>query len=230
MRSDSIKVLDHGYVGLLDHMGDDLSIARAARVVPDAEWRGNDQSDSDEIFIRYLWANGYTAPFETVEFQFEVKVPVFVFQEWCVSRLWVFNQEWARFRHTPDHFYTPDLPVVEDQSPGVARPASSRCIACDAQELIDLLSSHYMSAHALHLRLLGEGWPQALAYSVLPTATYVTIFAKIDLHNLLRFLAIRYDRLASYEMRIYAEAMYDLIGRVVPVALKAWELISVRVP
>jgi thymidylate synthase (FAD) len=103
-----IDVLDHGFVRLVDHMGDDLSIVRAARVSYDAAWRAGEDQGSDERLIRYLWKNHHTTPFEAVTFTFEVKAPIFVLRQWHRHRTWSYNELSARYSELPEEYYVPD--------------------------------------------------------------------------------------------------------------------------
>src|SRR6478736_155840 len=108
MITDTINVLDHGFVRMIDHMGGDLSVVRAARVSYDAAWRAGEDDGSDAKLIRYLWKNKHTSPFEAVTFTFEVKAPIFVFRQWHRHRTWSFNELSARYRELPEEFYVPD--------------------------------------------------------------------------------------------------------------------------
>ena len=111
-----IKVLDHGLVRLVDHMGDDLSIVRAARVSYDADWRTGDDAGKDEKLIRYLMRNRHTSPFEAVVFTFEVKAPLFVLRQWQRHRTWSYTEVSARYSELPDEFYVPDVAGITTQS------------------------------------------------------------------------------------------------------------------
>jgi thymidylate synthase (FAD) len=224
--SDRIDVLDHGFVRLVDHMGSDLSISRAARVSYDAAWRAGEDEGSDERLIRYLWKHKHTTPFEAVEFQFEVHAPIFVFRQWHRHRTWSFNELSARYRPLPEVFYVPDPAVIGVQS------ANSK----QARHLDDGSDPHGIRANMAaemsragkaafetYRYLLAQGAPRELARSVLPVSTYSHMFAKTNLRNLLHFLSLRCDAHAQYEIRVYADAMRELIRPIVPVAVAAWE-------
>jgi thymidylate synthase (FAD) len=224
---EKIDVLDHGFVRLIDHMGDDLSVVRAARVSYDAAWRAGENEGSDHRLIHYLWKNRHTTPFEAVEFQFEVKAPIFVLRQWHRHRTWVFNELSARYRELPEEFYVPKPEQIGEQS-------SSSKQARDIQHLtLDELESrgeecavvrHLMERAFLTYRdLLDAGWPRELARSLLTVATYSHMFAKVDLHNLFHFLTLRLHSHAQYEIRVYGEAILELIRPIVPVAVAAWE-------
>lgn len=100
-----VPVLDHGFVRLVDWMGDDCSVVRAARVSYDAAWRAGEDEKGDERLIRYLWKHKHTTPFEAVTFTFEVKAPIFVFRQWHRHRTWSYNELSARYRELPEEYY-----------------------------------------------------------------------------------------------------------------------------
>lgn len=223
---DKIDVLDHGFVRLVDSMGSDLSISRAARVSYDAAWRAGEDEGSDARLIRYLWKNKHTSPFESVEFQFEVRAPIFVFRQWHRHRTWSFNELSARYRELPEEYYVPAAELIGKQSSD-NKQAREIYASDDEFEAADLASieidrSCQESFRAYRL-LLARGIPRELARSVLPVATYSHMFAKVDLRNLLHFLDLRIHPHAQFEIRVYAEAMLELVRPIVPVAIKAWE-------
>lgn len=220
---DKIDVLDHGYVRLVDHMGSDLSVVRAARVSYDAAWRTGENEGSDQRLINYLWKNRHTTPFEAVEFQFEVMAPIFVFRQWHRHRTWSFNELSARYRELPEMFYTPSAENIGQQS---AVNKQARDIGVNTEDRsgdIDCYRSVCQSAFAEYRMLIERGWPRELARAVLPVATYSHMFAKVDLRNLLHFLDLRTHSHAQHEIRVYAEAMKTLARQVVPVCIAAWE-------
>jgi thymidylate synthase (FAD) len=224
---DKVNLLDHGFVRLVDSMGSDLSVVRAARVSYDAEWRAGEDEGSDHRLIKYLWKNRHTSPFEAVEFQFEVKAPIFIFRQWHRHRTWAFNELSARYRELPEEFYLPDPALIGAQSASSkqARDISEKygdALAARKQE-VTLLRLQCEAAFETYRTLLGRGWPRELARSVLPVNTYSHMFAKVDLRNLLGFLDLRVDPHAQYEIRIYAEAMRDIARSIVPVCIAAWE-------
>ena len=221
----AVPVLDHGFVRLVDHMGSDLSIVRAARVSYDAAWRAGEDHGSDDRLIRHLWKHHHTTPFEAVEFQFEVKAPIFVIRQWHRHRTWSFNELSARYRELPEEFYVPDPAVVGEQSTNnkQGRQAGEAGIVDQRAEEVVAFRAACAASFAAYRTMLDAGWPRELARSVLPFSTYSHMFAKIDLLNLLRFLTLRCDAHAQYEIRVYADAMRELIRPIVPVALSAWE-------
>ena len=112
----TINLLNFGYVGLVDHMGNDLSVVRSARVSYSAEWRAGEDEGRDEKLINYLMKNKHTSPFESVTFTFEVKAPIFVFRQWHRHRTWSFNEISARYSELPEEFYVPDANQITTQS------------------------------------------------------------------------------------------------------------------
>lgn len=217
------QVLDHGYVRLIDHMGSDLSVVRAARVSYDAAWRAGEDSGSDERLINYLWSHRHTTPFEAVTFTFEVHAPIFVFRQWHRHRTWSFNELSARYRELPEQFYVPEANVLLAQSKnnkqGRDGELDPNVVASARAEMYSAASIAFNS----YRELLANGVARELARSVLPVSTYSTMFATVNLLNLLKFLTLRADAHAQYEIRVYAEAMLDLIRSVVPVSVAAWE-------
>lgn len=218
-----VDVLDHGFVRLVDNMGSDLSVVRAARVSYDAAWRAGEDEGSDERLIRYLWRNRHTTPFEAVEFQFEVKAPIFVFRQWHRHRTWSFNELSARYREMPEEFYVPHPSVIGAQS---KTNKQGRVDAPRDMLVPSMIDATCRAAFEAYRALLDQNVPRELARSVLPVATYSHMFAKTNLLNLFKFLTLRCDSHAQYEIRVYADAMRDLIRDVVPVCVAAWESTS----
>lgn len=222
-----IDVLDHGFVRLIDSMGSDISVSRAARVSYDAAWRAGEDQGSDARLIRYLWKNHHTTPFEAVTFTFEVKAPIFVFRQWHRHRTWSFNELSARYRELPEEFYLPDPAMIGVQSAS-SKQARDVTGVSEEQRLdrlvqIGLARNAMSESFKAYNALLAAGWPRELARSVLPVATYSHMFASVNLLNLLKFLTLRCDSHAQYEIRVYAEAMRELIRPIVPVCVSAWE-------
>ena len=217
-----VDVLDHGFVRLVDAMGSDLSVVRAARVSYDAAWRAGTDEGSDARLIRYLWKNKHTSPFEAVEFQFEVKAPIFVFRQWHRHRTWSFNELSGRYRELAEEFYVPSPEMVGRQSDKNKQQRIIDGQTYTPQEQIDAVRASCSSAFLLYKNLIELGWPRELARSVLPVSTYSHMFAKVDLRNLLHFLELRDHDHAQYEIRVYAQAMKELIKPIVPECLRAF--------
>lgn len=224
--NNKIDLLDHGFVRLIDSMGSDISISRAARVSYNAAWRAGEDEKSDTRLIRYLWKNKHTTPFEAVQFTFEIKAPIFVFRQWHRHRTWSYNELSARYRELPEEFYLPDPANVGFQS---TENKQGRTINDDViltakrQSEIERMKLTNKAAFEEYRSLLESGWPKELARSVLPFSTYSHMFASVNLLNLLKFFTLRSDSHAQYEIRVYSDAMRELIRPIVPVCLSAWE-------
>lgn len=224
MKNDVINVLDHGLVRLVDSMGSDLSVVRAARVSYDAAWRAGNDAGSDERLIKRLWKDRHTSPFEAVEFQFEVKAPIFVFRQWHRHRTWAFNELSARYRELPEEFYIPEPKSIGVQSSSNKQGRTADDEMIGSREIESrMLREQCEKAFDLYRHLLGNGWPRELARSVLPVSTYSHMFAKVDLRNLLGFLDLRCDPHAQYEIRVYADALLALAETVAPICIAAWK-------
>lgn len=229
-----INLLDNGFVRLVDHMGSDLSIVRNARVSYDAEWRAGEDTGSDTRLINYLYGNGHNTPFESVTFTFDVKAPIFVFRQWHRHRTQSFNELSARYRELPEEFYVPEPHLVGKQNKDNKQmrdpmtreeyaelPESDRC---RIESWLVAMNNENRQSFSLYKQMTADGVPRELARSVLPVATYSHMFATVNLHNLFRFLSERLHPHAQYEIRVYAEAMLELIEPIVPVAVEAFKV------
>lgn len=222
--SEEIKVLDHGFVRLVDHMGSDLSVVRAARVSYDAAWRAGQHEGSDTKLIKYLWKNKHSTPFEAVEFQFEVKAPIFVLRQWHRHRTWTYNEVSARYTTLPDEFYEPVAEIIGTQSQHNKQARDTSNDSLVRLRKNELLSYRCRCEEAIktYRSLLERGWPRELARCVLPLSTYSHMFAKVNLCNLFHFLTLRTHEHAQWETQEYASALLELIEPIVPVCVSAW--------
>lgn len=216
----AIKVLNHGLVRLVDHMGSDLSVVRSARVSYDAEWRAGEDEGKDAKLIDYLVKNHHTSPLEAVSFTFEVKAPIFVLRQWHRHRTWSFNEVSARYSELPEEFYVPKLEHITTQSTS-NKQMRTTVQHPQAAAWADSIRHSCQSAFFLYREMLQYGVPRELARGVLPVNTYSHMFATVDLHNLAHFLKLRLHEHAQYEIRVYAEAMLELITPIVPVCVAA---------
>ena len=217
-----VKVLDHGFVKLVDSMGNDLSIVRAARVSYDAAWRTGENEGSDTKLIHYLWRNHHTTPFEAVTFTFEIHAPIFVFRQWHRHRTWSYNELSARYRPLPEVYYIPEATKIGQQAK--TNKQGREDSELERTDDIKRLDAHCKRAFYEYGRFLEVGWPRELARMVLPLNTYTHMFATVDLLNLMKFLTLRCNSHAQYEIRVYAEAMLNLVRPIIPVAINAWEI------
>lgn len=223
-----INVLDHGHVRLVDWMGSDLSIVRSARVSYAADWRAGENEGSDAKLIKFLWKNKHTSPFESVEFQFEIKCPIFIARQWHRHRTFSYNEVSARYTELSEEYYVPSVPQIGKQSstnkqareivPGDELPLNEIERKVRIKNIIE---NQCATQFFWYRQLLELECPRELARSVLPVATYTRFFAKGNLRNWLHFLELRLDSHAQYEIRVYAEAIRELIKPIIPVT---WEI------
>lgn len=227
MKGRKIDCLNHGFLRLVDWMGNDLSIARNARVSYDAAWRAGENEGSDARLIDYLYKNGHNTPFESVTVTFEVKAPIFVFRQWHRHRTQSYNELSARYRPLPSEFFLPQptdigeqskdnkqMRNIGDMSEETMRQRQAEITA--VEELLEAVFDQYET-------LLAAGWPRELARSILPVGTYSHMFATANLHNWFRFLAERLHPHAQQEIRVYAEAILTILEDIAPVAVAAFK-------
>lgn len=233
-----IKVLDKGFVRLVDHMGDDNTIARSARV---SYAKGTKSVQDDKNLIRYLWRNKHTSPFEMVTFTFHVKLPIFVSNQWVRHRTWSFNQISGRYSEMPDEFYVPQEEHCTFQNPNNKQGGTNDQITtlniknpndwwdcftpeemADSWSWGEIFENEQKTIRNQYEKLLGTGMRRELARINLPLSQYTEMYASVDLHNLLHFLRLRLDHHAQYEIRVYAEALLELIKPIVPVTVESF--------
>lgn len=227
------KVLDHGFVRLVDSMGSDLSVVRNARVSYDADWRAGEDKNSDTRLINYLYKNNHNTPFESVTFTFDIKAPIFVLRQWHRHRTQSYNEVSARYKELPEEFYVPEPHLLGKQNNDNKQmrdtltveefaqlPRMQQQIAINCVRSIELQNKDAFKAYKT---LIARGVPRELARSILPMGTYSHMFATMNLHNLFKFLNERLHPHAQYEIRVYAEAMLELIKPIVPVCVDAFE-------
>ena len=216
-----IDVLNGGFVRLVDHMGSDLSIVRSARVSYDADWREGDEK-KDAKLIAYLMKNKHTSPFESVSFSFEVKAPIFVFRQWHRHRTWAYNEISARYTELDEGYYVPEEDQITTQSTSNKQMRTKEQHP-NAAWYRGIIQAQCEESFHKYRVLIREGVPRELARSVLPVAAYSRMFATVNLHNLFHFLRLRLHEHSQYEIRVYAEAMLQLIEPIVPVAVKEFK-------
>jgi thymidylate synthase (FAD) len=223
--SEKVDLLDWGHVRLVDYMGGDLSVVRAARVSYDAAWRAGKDTGSDERLIHRLMRDKHSTPFESVEFQFEVKAPIFVFRQWHRHRTWTYNELSGRYRPLPEEFYLPEAEIIGEQSTEnkQGRQPGDPSLVEQRREELKMLEDHCERAFELYRHLLAQGWPRELARIGLPLGTYSHMFGKVNMGNLFKFLKERCDSHAQYEIRVYANAMLELAKQVAPISVAAWQ-------
>jgi thymidylate synthase (FAD) len=221
------KVLDHGFVALVDCMPRmapegktaDYAIVQAARV---SYGEGTKQVNEDRGLVRYLLRHRHTTPFEMVEFKFHMAMPIFVARQWIRHRTANVNEYSARYSIVPDRFYRPTPESIRAQSQSNRQGGDGAVDAGTAAEFLSLLE-RAEGLYKDYMHLTEQGLARELARTALPVSVYTEWYWKCDLHNLFHFLALRMDPHAQYEIRVYAEAMYELLKPIVPISCEAFE-------
>jgi thymidylate synthase (FAD) len=213
-------VLSHGYVVLVDYMGNDAAIVQAARV---SYGPGTKSIRDDRGLIRYLLRHRHTTPFEMVEFKFLVRLPIYVARQWIRHRTASVNEFSARYSIVPDEFDLPPLEEIRRQSTrnrqGRAEPLPPG-VGERFRADLDRVSHE---AYAAYSAALEAGVARETARTILPLAYYTQWYWKIDLWNLLHFLSLRLDAHSQEEIRVYAAELAKAVQAVCPIAYEAFE-------
>ena len=217
-------VLDHGFVRVVDYMGNDAAVVQAARVSYGA---GTKTSRDDAGLIRYLMRHRHTSPFEMCVLKLHIKAPVFVARQWLRHRTAAVNEISARYSILKDEFYSPDPAFMAAQSSNNKQGRSRDPLPLEqaerAKEAIDQNARRAYAAYEGLLTSEEGGLARELARLTLPVNVYTEWYWRIDLHNLLHFLQLRLDAHAQYEIRAYAEVIAGIAHKWVPFAWAAFE-------
>ncbi len=219
--ANTIRCLDKGFVRLVEAMGDDSAIVQSARV---SYGKGTKSLRADRGLIRYLMQHQHTTPFEMVEFKFHCRMPIFVARQWIRHRTANVNEISARYSIMEDRFWEPRPEDMRTQSftnrqgssDATIDPAAAHAVAQQFRQDQTTLYQHYESA-------IAAGVAREVARVNLPVSLYTEWYWKIDLHNLLHFLALRLDAHAQKEIRVFAEAMAHFVKARCPIAWEAFE-------
>ncbi|MBK1636013.1 FAD-dependent thymidylate synthase [Rhodovulum adriaticum] len=217
-------VLDHGFVRVIDYMGDDAAICQAARV---SYGKGTKSVSNDEGLIRYLMRHWHSTPFEMCEIKLHVKLPVFVARQWIRHRTANVNEYSARYSILDREFYIPAPDALAAQSTVNNQGRGELLEGEEAARVLEMLKSDAMRAYDHYEAMLStegqKGLARELARMNLPANIYTQWYWKVDLHNLFHFLRLRADVHAQYEIRVYAETICEIVADWVPAAFKAFE-------
>ena len=220
----ALPVLDHGFVRVIDYMGDDAAIVQAARVSYGA---GTKKVSDDAGLIRYLMRHWHSTPFEMCEVKFHVKLPVFVARQWIRHRTANVNEYSARYSILDREFYIPEPAQLAAQSTVNNQGRGAVLEGAEAARVLDLLKRDAATAYDHYEDMLSQDGQQGLARELarmnLPMNIYTQWYWKCDLHNLFHFLRLRADPHAQYEIRVYAELMCRIVADWVPLAYRAFE-------
>lgn len=226
-----IEVLDHGFVRVVDYMGNDNAVVQAARV---SYGTGTKRVSEDRGLINYLMRHRHTTPFEMCEIKYHVKLPIFVARQWIRHRTANVNEYSARYSILDKEFYLPDSDHLAAQSASNRQGRGDVLEGEEARRVLAMLKADSLNAYDHYREMLNvddagnaldderTGLARELARMNLSLNYYTQWYWKIDLHNLLHFLSLRADSHAQYEIRVYADAMLDTIKAWAPLSYDAF--------
>ncbi len=225
------SVLDHGFVRVIDYMGDDSAIVQAARV---SYGKGTKMVNEDKGLINYLMRHRHSTPFEMCEMKFHIKLPIFVARQWIRHRTANVNEYSGRYSILDNEFYIPSPDHLAAQSTTNRQGRDEVLQGDQAARVLDLLREDALRAYSHYESMLNEdrngnvldpslpGLARELARMNLPVNFYTQWYWKIDLHNLMHFLSLRADSHAQYEIRAYADVMLEILKKWLPLTYEAF--------
>mgnify|MGYP002631362418 CR=1 FL=1 len=228
---EALPLLDHGFVRVVDYMGDDAAVVQAARV---SYGKGTRRVSEDAGLINYLMRHRHTTPFEMCEIKYHIKLPIFVARQWIRHRTANVNEYSARYSILDKEFYLPAPEQLGVQSSSNRQGRGDALTGPEAARVMELLKEDSERTYAHYDEMLNEGpdgqprdpgrqgLARELARMNLTLNFYTQWYWKVDLHNLLHFLSLRADAHAQYEIRVYAEAMLETLKRWVPITYEAF--------
>jgi thymidylate synthase (FAD) len=228
----AMPVLDHGFVRVIDYMGDDNAVVQAARV---SYGKGTKKVSEDKGLIHYLMRHRHSTPFEMCEIKFHVKLPIFVARQWIRHRTANVNEYSARYSILDREFYIPAPEQLAAQSVANRQGRGDVLTGAEAARVLDILKQDSTSAYDHYAEMLNEneagetidaekqGLARELARMNLSLNFYTQWYWKIDLYNFMHFLSLRADPHAQYEIRVYADAMLDVLRKWVPLTADAFD-------
>ena len=228
---EALPVLDHGFVRVIDYMGDDSSIVQSARV---SYGKGTKKVSTDEGLIKYLMRHWHSTPFEMCEIKYHVKLPIFIARQWIRHRTANVNEYSARYSILDKEFYLPEPNHLAAQSKNNRQGRGDILQGEQAKKVLDLLKGDAERTYDNYENMLNErydgsvidesqnGLARELARMNLTLGTYTQWYWKTDLLNLMNFLRLRADHHAQYEIRAYADIMLDTLKRWVPITYEAF--------
>ena len=228
---EAIPVLDHGFIRVIDYMGDDSSIVQSARV---SYGKGTKKVSTDEGLIRYLMRHWHSTPFEMCEIKYHVKLPIFIARQWIRHRTANVNEYSARYSILDKEFYIPAKEQLSAQATNNRQGRGDLITGEQADEVLKILKDDAVRTYDNYEKMLNErfdgtiidekksGLARELARMNLTLNSYTQWYWKTDLLNLMNFLFLRGDSHAQYEIRVYAEKMLDTVKKWVPITHAAF--------
>ncbi len=216
-----IKVLDKGFIRLVDYLGDDSRIVQSARV---SYGEGTKSYREDKGLIDYLLRNDHTSPFEQVSFTFHIKMPIVVARQWIRHRTAKVNEISGRYSVMESEFYVPAAEDIALQSDDNKQGRQNEPVSAElAKEIQDIISEEQERVYETYTKLLDMGLAREIARINLPLSLYTEWYWTMDLHNLFHFLRLRMDAHAQKEIRVYADAIFEIVKKITPMAAEAFE-------
>lgn len=213
------RMLNFGYLKYIDHMGGDAMPLEAARMST-GNPTGLDPGKDDKL-RDYLWRNDHATPFEMSVLQVEVQCPIFVAREWMRHRTFSYNEFSGRYAEMPDMYYLPDLNRIAKQDDSNKQMSGQQMSETDSMILREYMRDANKSARMIYEYLLSMGVAREVARCVLPVSQYTRFRAQANLRNWLHFINLRIAQNAQYEIRVYAEAVAEIVKAIWP---KTWEV------
>lgn len=214
------KVLNHGFIRLVDYMGGDERIVQAARV---SYGKGTKSRRQDRGLINYLMRNRHTSPFEQVILTFHVKLPIFVARQWIRHRTARLNEMSGRYSVMDEQFYVPEPAQIRRQATDNKQGRGEEMPVELQGHFLEMLKGEQESVYKNYTETIDIDIARELARINLPLSLYTQWYWQIDLHNLFHFLKLRMDPHAQYEIRVYAKIMAEMVKKVAPLAYEAFE-------
>ena len=215
----SYPVLDHGFVRVIDYLGDQNAIVQAARV---SYGTGTKSVSSDRSLIRYLLRHHHNTPVEMAELKLHCKLPIFIARQWLRTRTASTNEYSGRYSIMSNEFYLPPLEQVSFQSETNNQGRGEMIPAETAQAVLDLIKNTSEVCYQRYEHFVEDGLSRELARIGLTLNSYTEFYWKIDLHNLLHFLHLRMDTHAQWEIRVYAQQIFEFLKLWVPDVVEAF--------
>ena len=227
----SFKILDHGFVRVIDYMGNDSSIVQAARV---SYGKGTKKLNQDKSLINYLISHRHSTPFEMNEIKFHIKLPIFVARQWIRHRTANVNEYSARYSILDKEFYIPKNENLKPQSQYNNQGRSGELSSDEVKSYSKIIKDNSRIGFENYSKLLNQddsgkmiddskkGLARELSRMTLPLNSYTQWYWKIDLHNFMHFLSLRFDPHAQYEIKVYAEVMMEILKKWVPLTYEAF--------
>lgn len=214
-----IQVLDHGFIRVIDTMGDDSAVVQAARV---SYGKGTKTVNEDSGLINYLMRHWHSTPFEMATIKLHIKLPIFVARQWMRHRTGSFNEVSARYSEVQECFYLPDIENIKSQS-GTNKQGSGEPLETEhAKSIRNKFCVLGYDSHQDYKNFLASTVARETARIVLPLSTYTEFYWQVNLHNFMHFLRLRADSHAQYEIRVYAEALLELFKEWCPLTYAAF--------